>query len=88
MLDSDFTTFVTVQFVGLLYLLGLLAVVVGAIPIYMGAEGLLEQVGVVAAVPVAGLVWRMVLEGIVVVFRIAENTSELVELRKRRVHRS
>lgn len=85
MLDSDFTNFVTVRFVGLLYLLGLLAVVVGAIPLFMGAEGLLEQVGVIAAVPVAGLIWRMILEGVVVVFRIAENTSELVELRKRRV---
>lgn len=87
MLDSDFTTFITVRFVGVIYSLGLLALVIAAIPAFMQARGLPEQLGVVAAVPIAGVLWRMLLEGVVVVFRIAENTSELVELRKRRVRR-
>lgn len=81
--DFSFTSFVTAKLIKVLYALGIvIGAIVGlfALVSAMG-QGALAGLGALILVPLVFLLWvmylRVVLEVLVVVFRIAENTAEI-----------
>ena len=88
MLDFNFNTFITLSVIKILYVLGLCLIALvwlGAIASALISKNLLGALGVLLIGGVAAVVYmiffRIWLEIIVVIFRIGENTSKLVELR-------
>lgn len=84
--DLSFSDFVTTRFVKILYVLGILGAVLGGLGVLRGGFAVGGFSGVVGGLilsPIAFLLYvlavRISLELLVVIFRIAENTSRLVE---------
>lgn len=88
MLDFGFKRFITLKFIKLIYVLGLLAMSLMGVVIFVGV--LLSGQGNIFVRALTGCVaivivmiymvmWRIGLELTVVLFRIGENTSKLVE---------
>lgn len=87
LLDFGFKRFITLSVIKVLYLLGIavicLALVIALISSF--TVGAMAVIGVLIVGPIVALLYliffRIWLELIVVVFRIGENTSKLVEMR-------
>jgi len=91
--DLSFSEFVTTKLIKILYVLLLIMIAIGFLIIVFGGivslftrgEFLQGLVTIVLA-PIGAFLWiilaRMWMELIIVVFRIAENTTELVHLKK------
>lgn len=85
LLDFNFTRFITVQLVKVLYIIGLVMVTLSAIGFAFGGFRVGIMNGMVTLI-LAPLVWiimvlllRVYLELVVALFRIAENTTMMVE---------
>lgn len=86
MMDFGFNRFITLGVIKILYVLGLVAIVLGWLIAFVGAFA--QGAGAVLFVMIVGSVvavlyaifLRVWLELIVVIFRIGENTSKLVQL--------
>lgn len=85
LLDLNFTRFITVQLVKVLYIIGLVMVTLSAIGFAFGGFRVGIMNGMVTLI-LAPIVWiimvlllRVYLELVVALFRIAENTSMMVE---------
>ncbi|MEZ4601403.1 MAG: DUF4282 domain-containing protein [Syntrophotaleaceae bacterium] len=87
-LDFSFSEFVTTRLIKVLYILGIAcAVIMGLSMIISGfgngfGTGILSLILSPIAVVLAILAVRIYLELLIVLFRIAENTSDLVKLQK------
>lgn len=92
LLDLSFSEFVTTKVIKVLYVLLLVLIGLGIFfgfitgLITMFSDSFFTGVGLMIASLVGGLIYvifaRISMELIIVVFRIAENTSELVRLKK------
>jgi hypothetical protein len=90
--DLSFSEFVTIKFIRILYIILLLIIAIGFVFgliggfVSMFTDSFWSGLLTILLVPIGTVVWivlaRMWLEVLVVVFRIAENTTELVELKK------
>lgn len=87
LLDFGFKKFITLSVIKILYILGIAVIVLvwlGAL-ISSFAMGTAAVVGVIIVGPLIAILYliffRIWLELVVVVFRIGENTSKLVEMR-------
>ncbi len=88
LLDFGFTRFITLKVIKVLYVLYLLLIVLAWLVISVGAmfsQGFLAGLGMLIVGSILVLLYAIVirvgLELVVVIFRIGENTSKLVELR-------
>lgn len=87
MLDFSFSHFITLSVIKLLYIVGLvlIALMWVGMTITSFTAGIVQGVGVLVIGAVVAVIYmvlfRVWLELIVVIFRIGENTSKLVELR-------
>lgn len=85
--DLGFSRFITLRVIKLLYIAGLALIGLAWVVVVIAgfAAGFLAGVGVLVVGSIAALIYmvmfRISLEMIVVIFRIGENTSRLVELR-------
>lgn len=90
LLDFSFSEFITIKLVKVLYIiflvlvaLGFVAGVIAALIRMFSRGGFLPGLGMLCAAPIAALIYvilaRLWTELVIVVFRIAENTTELVE---------
>ena len=81
--DFSFTNFVTLKLVKFLFALGLLGGVLGAIFLLVASfaqgtqSGLIALAGVPLGLALFTIYLRVILETLVVLFRIAENTGEI-----------
>jgi len=89
MFDFKFRKFITPTVVGIVYAIELLALTIGvAVLIYMGFQksattGALYLIGGIVGWFLEAVLLRVINEGLVALTRIAENTTELVDLMKR-----
>ena len=87
MLDLGFNKFITLKAIKVLYVLGLVLIVLGwlgfSLVTMLGSfvAGLGVFIGGALAVVVYGILFRIQLELIAVIFKIGENTTKLVEQR-------
>lgn len=88
LLDFGFTRFITLSVIKIVYIVGLVLIVLSWIFLVIGAlisGKILAAIGVLVVGAVGAVIYaiffRIYLELIVVIFRIGENTSKLVELR-------
>ncbi len=85
LLDLNFTRFITVQLVKVIYVIGLalIAIVAMAMIITGFKNGIVMGIGALLLAPVIVALWvlglRVYLELIVALFRIAQNTSIMAE---------
>ena len=82
MFDFQFKKFITLQLISLLYLLGLAAIIAGAVMQITAQYQFQVLDGFSTAVIIGGslvsaLILRVILELVAVLFRIAENTSQI-----------
>lgn len=82
MFDFQFKKFITLQLISLLYLLGLAAIIAGAVMQITAQYQFQALSGFSTAVLIGGslvsaLILRVILELVAVLFRIAENTSQI-----------
>lgn len=87
--DFSFTQFVTARLIRVIYILAVIASGIGSAAVFIGCLASRSFAGVLLGfilAPVVFFVWiliaRIWLELVIVVFRIAENTSALVALGK------
>jgi uncharacterized membrane protein len=91
--DMSFSEFVTTKLVKLLYILLLIAIAIGlVVGLITSLVSMFSRGGFLAGLmgliftPIGALIWiimaRVWMELIIVVFRIAENTTDLVEMKK------
>jgi len=86
--DLSFTEFVTTRFIKVLFVIGVVFAVIGAIAAIVGGFSSGVATGILSLIlsPILFLLYvlgaRIWCEIIIVVFRIAENTSRLVEQNK------
>lgn len=87
MLDFSFSRFITLSIIKILYILGLVAIAFVWLAATVAAFGMGAIAGIGMAITgaiiavVYAIFFRVSLELIVMIFRIGENTSKLVELR-------
>lgn len=82
MFDFSFKSFLTLRLIGKVYFLGLVLIGLAVLmPILFNGTQAWILLSLLGALP-AAILWRIALEGIVVIYRIAENTRQLVELQK------
>ncbi len=87
--DLSFTEFVTTRFIKVLFIIGIVFAAIGAIALIVGGFSAGVGRGIFSLIlsPVAFLLYvlgaRIWCEIIIVVFRIAENTSRLVDQNKK-----
>lgn len=87
MLDFSFSRFITLSVIKLLYIVGLVLIALAWLGMTVAsfAAGIAQGVGVLVIGAVVAVIYmvlfRVWLELIVIIFRIGENTSKLVELR-------
>lgn len=90
LLDFSFTHFITISFIKVIYMLAILAILVGWLGLVVAgfASGFIAGIGAIIVGSIVALLYlimaRVWLELIVVIFRIGDNTSTLVELAKGR----
>lgn len=86
--DLSFTEFVTTRFIKVLFIIGVVFAAIGAIALIVGGFSAGAGTGIFSLIlsPVVFLLYvlgaRIWCEIIIVVFRIAENTSRLVDQNK------
>jgi Domain of unknown function (DUF4282) len=85
LLDFSFNTFITISIVKILYILGMVGIVLGVLG-FIGAgfaNGFVSGLVFLIISPIVALLWllmlRVWLEMIVVIFRIAQNTTVLAK---------
>jgi uncharacterized membrane protein YciS (DUF1049 family) len=90
--DLSFTSFITSKLVKVLYVLAIVAVGLGAIGLVVAAfqsgtaQGVLALLVIAPLVFLLGVIWsRVVLELIVVIFRISENIAEIAQQGRKEV---
>jgi hypothetical protein len=92
--DLSFSEFITTKLIKILYILLLILVAIGFVVAFFGSlitmfsrGGFVQGLLGIVLVPIGALIYiilaRMWMELIIVVFRIAENTTELVRLKQR-----
>lgn len=85
--DFGFNRFITLSVVKVLYMLGMALIVLVSLAMIISAfsTGVLAGLGAIVLAPILALIYlimlRIWLELVVVIFRIGENTTKLVELR-------
>jgi hypothetical protein len=83
MFDLSFKTFVTAKLVPVLYVVGLVLLSFIALATLLGSESTGgDRLGVLIFAPLMMVSLRVLLEGVIVLFRIAEHAAELVELQR------
>ena len=86
--DLSFTEFVTTRFIKVLFVIGIIFAAIGAIVLIVSGFGAGAVTGILFLIlsPIVFLIYvfivRIWCEIIIVVFRIAENTSRLVDQNK------
>ncbi len=90
--DFSFSEFVTTKLIKLLYLLSLIFIGIGFVVAFIAGfvsiftEGFFQGLLAIVFSPIIALIWvilaRVWMELIIVIFRIAENTTELVRLKE------
>ena len=86
--DLSFTEFVTTRFIKVLFVIGIIFAAIGAIALIVSGFGAGAVTGILFLIlsPIVFLIYvfivRIWCEIIIVVFRIAENTSRLVDQNK------
>lgn len=81
LMDLTFQRFITIGIIKIVYLIGLLLIAVGFLGIVISgfSQGVFAGVAAIIIAPIVAFLWtlflRIYLELIVVLFRIAENTS-------------
>jgi hypothetical protein len=86
--DLSFTEFVTIRFIKVLFIIGIIFAAIGAIVAIVSGFSIGVGVGILSLIlsPIVFLIYvfiaRIWCETIIVLFRIAENTGRLVEQNK------
>lgn len=84
--DLDFTTFITLRFLKIIYVIVLIAIAAVSLVLFLAlaSQGVGRAVLGLVVVPVAALLYlvlaRVYLELIALLFRIAENTTRIAEV--------
>ncbi len=83
LLDFSFSTFIALNIIKIIYILGLVGLAIGWLVLVVTGftQGFLAGVGVMITasimIPIGWIFWRVYLELIIVIFRIAENTTTI-----------
>lgn len=87
--DLTFSEFVTVKIIKVLFIIGIILATLGALGFLISSFASGKFFAIIMGLILSPIIWivyvimiRVWLEIIIVIFRIAENTTELVQLKK------
>ncbi len=87
--DLTFSEFVTVKIIKVLFIIGIILATLGALGFLISSFATGKFFAIIMGLILSPIIWivyvimiRVWLEIIIVIFRIAENTTELVQLKK------